>query len=172
MVGPRRPPGSSWPSSNASVRFAAIWLKSPGIFVSPESGTIVTPATMRTTAYSQTFAVTSETDFNRFLGKGTAAERAFEALELGLRRQALAIAARLVAQRTNRDGSDHCCPSRLCPPYALPVRHGDRRPNTLLTALGELDMQRAYNRCGACGKGHFPRDEAFGIRRPNVSLSL
>jgi len=112
--------------------------------------------------------VALEEELERFLGKGTAADLDFEALEVCLRRQALAIAARLLAQRLNEDVSDCYGPSRPCPDCSRPTRYACRRPKTILTALGEMEQQRAYHHCGACGKGHFPRDEDLGMRRTKL----
>ncbi|MDE0101413.1 MAG: hypothetical protein OXN89_03455 [Bryobacterales bacterium] len=113
-----------------------------------------------------------EEELERFLGKCTAADLDFEALEVCLRRQALAIAARLLAQRLTQDVSDCYGPGRPCPDCSRSARYAGRRPKTFLTALGEMELQRAYYRCGACGKGHFPRDENLGMRRTKLSAAV
>jgi len=45
-------------------------------------------------------------------------------------------------------------------------------PKTLLTANGDVAVQRAYYHCAACGKGHFPFDQACGLQADRLSTGL
>ena len=103
------------------------------------------------------------------LGPGVAATLDFEALEVALRRQALHLAARLLAQHLNADTSDYTGPWLPCPRCGGPARYAGRPAKTFITALGPLALTRAYYHCAPCDRGFCPRDRALGL--DGVSLS-
>ena len=43
------------------------------------------------------------------------------------------------------------------------ARYYDKRPRQLLTALGPVQFERAYYRCGHCGRGHSRRDRELDV---------
>ena len=71
-------------------------------------------------------------------------------------------AARALEQQLNADHRDHAGASVPCACGQL-ARFAGRRTRTVLSALGELHLQRAYYHCAACGQGFFPRDRAWGV---------
>ncbi len=97
------------------------------------------------------------------LGPGVAAPLDFEALEVALRRQALQLAARLLAQHLNADTSDYAGPWLPCARCGGPARYAGRHAKTFTTALGPLLLTRAYYHCAACARGFCPRDRALGV---------
>src|SRR3972149_3092221 len=86
----------------------------------------------------------------------------FEALEVALRRRALQLAARLLAQHLNADTSDDAGPWLPCARCGEPARYAGRHAKTFTTALGPLPLTRADYHCAACAQGFCPRDRALG----------
>ena len=82
---------------------------------------------------------------------------------MALRRRALELAARLLAQSLNTDSSDAAGPWRPCARCGGPARYAGRHAKTFTTALGPLPLTRAYYHCAACGQGFCPRDRALGL---------
>ena len=74
---------------------------------------------------------------------GAVADWDFEAIETAARRQALAVAARAVAQRLNADTSDHVGPAVPCPQCGEPARYAGRHRKTFESVLGPLALDRA-----------------------------
>ena len=95
----------------------------------------------------------------------------FEALEVALRRQALRLAARLVAQQLNADTSDYAGATQPCA-CGQPARYAGRRPKGFATVLGPLSLERAYYHCAACDAGFCPRDRALGLEGTSLSPAL
>lgn len=62
----------------------------------------------------------------------------------------------------NADTRDHAGAHLPCECGQL-ARFAGRRPRTVVCALGELRLQRAYYHCAHCGHGCFPRDRALGM---------
>jgi len=89
-------------------------------------------------------------------------------LELAVRRQALAVAARVLERSLNADTSDHVGPVLACPCGAS-ARYAGRRTKRIVTAVGPLVLARAYYHCPTCGQGSFPRDRALGIEGGSLS---
>ena len=89
-------------------------------------------------------------------------------METAARRAALAIAARAVARRLNADHTDYAGPSLPCR-CGHAAHYAGRKAKTVLTALGELRLARAYYHCNACRSGFCPRDRVLGL--DGVSLS-
>ena len=97
------------------------------------------------------------------LGPDVAAPLDFEALEVALRRRALQLAARLLAQHLNADTSDYAGPWLPCVCCGGPARYAGRHAKTFTTVLGPLPLTRAYYHCAACAQGFCPRDRALGV---------
>jgi len=95
----------------------------------------------------------------------------FEALEIAVRRKALAVAARAVAQRLNADHSDHQGPYAPCE-CGTPARYAGRVEKIITTALGDMTLKRAYYHCERCERGFFPRDRALGIEGTSLSPAV
>jgi len=68
----------------------------------------------------------------------------------------------------NADQHDHAGAHQPCGCGQL-ARFAGRRPRTILCALGELRLQRAYYHCAHCGQGFFPRDRALGVEDSYLS---
>ena len=57
----------------------------------------------------------------------------------------------------------HNAPAAASCSCGRPARYYDRRSRRLLTALGEVEFERAYYVCSHCGRGHAPRDRELDI---------
>jgi len=95
----------------------------------------------------------------------------FEAVEVAVRRHALGLAARIVAQRLNADTSDHAGATQPCPCGQL-ARYAGRRPKRFTTVLGPLTLERAYYHCAACDAGFAPRDHTLGLADTSLSPAV
>lgn len=91
-----------------------------------------------------------------------------EAVETAARRCALQVAALAVRDRLNADRSDWQGPSLPCA-CGQPARYAGRRAKTFLTALGPVELRRAYYHCAACRAGFFPRDRSLGLAGTSLS---
>lgn len=96
----------------------------------------------------------------------------FEAIEIAARRQALALAARALAQRLNADHSDYAGPNASCVACQKPARYAGRHKKTFKTALGEMTLERAYYHCESCQSGFYPRDHALGFADTSLSPAV
>jgi hypothetical protein len=105
------------------------------------------------------------------LGPGVAAPLDFEAGEVACRRQALQVAARLLAEHLNADMSDHAGASLPCS-CGQRARYAGRHAKTVPTALGSLPLTRAYYDCAACAQGFCPRDRALGLEATALSPAV
>ena len=92
-------------------------------------------------------------------------------MEGAVRRQALRLAARLVAQRLNADTSDQAGTTRPCT-CGQPARYAGRRSKRFATVLGPLTLKRAYYHCAACDAGFCPRDQALGLAGTSLSPAV
>jgi hypothetical protein len=81
---------------------------------------------------------------------------------MAARRQALRLAARALQQRLNADTSDHVGAELPCPCGGWAQYHG-RHGKTFESALGPLQLERAYYPCEQCQSGFCPRDRALGL---------
>ena len=87
---------------------------------------------------------------------------------MAVRRETLALAAQIMAQRLNADHSD--CQGRTLPcECGRLARYAGRRDKTFVTALGEMTLKRAYYHCKHCKHGFYPRDRTLGLS--DLSLS-
>jgi hypothetical protein len=79
-----------------------------------------------------------------------------------VRRSVLAWAARLIERWLNADHSDQLGPAVACS-CGQAARYVDRRQKSVQTALGKLELRRAYYYCSPCQAGFCPRDRRLGI---------
>lgn len=110
-------------------------------------------------------------EIEAFVGKGAADRLDFEAIEIAVRRQALALAAHAVESRINADTSDHAAAALSCRCGKLACYRG-RRTKRFRTALGPITLERAYYWCGACARGFCPRDRNLGLDETSLSPSV
>ena len=89
-------------------------------------------------------------------------------IETAARRYALQVAALAAEDRLNADGSDWQGPRLPCA-CGQPARYAGRRAKTFLTALGPVELSRAYYHCPACNAGFFPRDRSLGLEATSLS---
>lgn len=80
----------------------------------------------------------------------------------------LRLAARTLEGVLNADHSDGREPHRTCACGTL-ARLAGRRPRSIVTVLGTIEIERAYYHCAACGQGSCPRDEALDIEGSHLS---
>ena len=85
-----------------------------------------------------------------------------------MRREALAVAARMVERRLNADRSDRAGPTAPCA-CGCAARYAGRRGKTFLSALGPLRLERAWYHCAACRAGWSPRDRALGLQNKSLT---
>ena len=74
-----------------------------------------------------------------------------------------AVAARLNADRSDGKGARRPC---ACGARA---RYAGRRPKTFTTALGGMELARAWYHCDGCGAGFAPRDRELGMEGTSLS---
>ena len=96
------------------------------------------------------------------MGAGPAHGIDFEAVETAARRLALEVMGKAVAARLDADLSD-AAGARLPCACGAQARYAGRRPRTFVTALGEMELLRAWYHCDACGRGFAPRDRELGF---------
>ena len=103
------------------------------------------------------------------VGDGLPGAVGFERLERTCRDVALGTMAKALAATLNADRSDERGPWLACPRRDEPghgggaARHAGRRAKTFVTALGEMELVRAWYHCDACGRGFAPRDRELGF---------
>ena len=102
------------------------------------------------------------------IGADGAARPDFEAVETAAKRLALRIMGRAVAGRLNADRSDEKGSHPPCD-CGAPARYAGRRSKTFTTALGEIELERAWYHCERCDTGFSPRDRAFGLEGTSLS---
>ena len=92
----------------------------------------------------------------------------FEAMETAVKRAVLQLGAHLVSSHLNADRSDH--QGRELPyRCGAEARYAGRRSKRFSTLLGDMELERAYYHCQACGNGFYPQDEALGMAESSVS---
>ncbi len=103
----------------------------------------------------------------------------FERLERACRRVALEAMGRALAARLNADRSDERGPRLACPRRDRSDHRGDglaryagRRAKTFVTALGEMELSRAWYHCDGCGRGFAPRDRELGFGKGGLSPAV
>jgi hypothetical protein len=83
----------------------------------------------------------------------------------------LHLASRILEAALNSDDSDHGGAFVLCR-CGERARYGGRRAKTVLSAVGEMTIDRAYYYCEHCGSGFCPRDEQLNIGRGALSTAV
>jgi hypothetical protein len=94
-----------------------------------------------------------------------------EAVEMATRRQALRLAAHVLEQRLNADTSDHAGPELPCP-CGGSAQYRGRHAKTFESALGPLEIERAYYHCARCRSGFCPRDRALGLQSSSLTPAV
>ncbi len=120
-----------------------------------------------------------DAEAGRLLGEGVLDGIGFERLERACRRVALEAMGRALAARLNADRSDERGPRLACPRRDRSdhrgdgmARHAGRRAKTFVTALGEMELVRAWYHCDACGRGFAPRDRELGFGDGGLSPAV
>ncbi|MBV9400748.1 MAG: UPF0236 family protein [Bryobacterales bacterium] len=81
------------------------------------------------------------------------------------------MAARLIQKHLNADHSDGS-QSRLPCSCGQTARYAGRRRKCVQSALGAMELERAYYHCRDCGAGFFPRDRNLKIEHGSVSPAV
>ena len=110
-------------------------------------------------------------EIETLIGRQAVADLDLEALEMAARRSALRLAACAVERQLNQDLSDYAGPTMDCACGAQ-ARYAGRRAKGFQSALGPLQLERAYYHCSACGRGGFPRDRAWGVEGTSLSPAV
>ena len=118
--------------------------------------------------FKTAFTAEIVTEIEALLGTGVADAWDFEAIETGVRRLAMRVAARAVEQQLNTDTSDHAGPTLPCA-CGQSARYAGRRKKSFETVLGGMTLERAYFHCDHCEAGFCPRDRALGFEGESVS---
>ena len=92
----------------------------------------------------------------------------FEAVETAAKRLALRIMGQVLAGRLNADRSDQQGSQQPCDCGGV-ARYAGRRPKTFTTALGEMELERAWYHCQRCHTGFSPRDRALALEGTSLS---
>jgi len=100
----------------------------------------------------------------------------FEAMEIATRTRALEVASSVLCQWLNSDASDYAGPTMPCPHCGGTASYHGRRVKRVVTALGTMDLSRAYYHDASCGHGFYPRDSELrldhGSYSPHVVHSI
>lgn len=107
-------------------------------------------------------------EITHLIGRQALRDLDLEALETVARQNVLRLAARAIARWLNADISDYAGPHLPCS-CGAPARYAGRRSKSFQTALGPLELERAYYHCPCCQQGFCPRDRSLGIE--NTALS-
>ena len=126
---------------------------------------------IKKTALGELLAAEILCDIEALLGRQSLQDLDLEALETAVRRQALHLAGRAVAQRLNADRSDGGSSHLRCHCGQL-ARYAGRREKTFESVLGPLQLERAYFHCPACGHGFCPRDRQLGLEDTSLSPAV
>ena len=92
----------------------------------------------------------------------------FEAVATAAKRLALRIMGQVLAGRLNADRSDQQGSQQPCDCGGV-ARYAGRRPKTFTTALGEMELERAWYHCQRCHTGFSPRDRALALEGTSLS---
>ena len=107
----------------------------------------------------------------RLLPLGLDADLDFEMVEKTLRATAVELVAVLVQNRLNADCSDGVEKTLSCR-CGSKAHYVGRRWKVFITALGELNLSRAYYHCEDCRSGFCPRDRQLGVADSSVSAAV
>lgn len=94
-----------------------------------------------------------------------------EAVEVAVRRLALALAGQILEQHLNADSSDDVGPELSCA-CGRPAVYQGRRDKQFESVLGPLTLKRAYYYCACCQQGFCPRDRSLGLVGSSLSPAL
>jgi hypothetical protein len=105
------------------------------------------------------------------LGRQAVQDLDLEALEMAVRQRVLSLAGSFLQRWLNRDTSDYAGPHLPCACHAE-ARYAGRRQKRFRSALGDLELERAYYHCSRCGRGFCPRDRQLGLENTSVSPAV
>lgn len=105
------------------------------------------------------------------LGRQTAQDLDLEALEMAVRQRVLSLAASFLQHWLNHDTSDYSGPHLVCS-CGAEARYAGRRQKRFRSALGDLELERAYYHCPQCRRGFCPRDRQLGLENTSVSPAI
>ena len=94
-----------------------------------------------------------------------------ESVEVALKSSVLRFGAAVLSAWINADQSDGHASQIACD-CGGKARRAGRRAKQLVSALGELELQRTYYHCESCGHGRFPKDRELGIEGQSVSVAV
>jgi uncharacterized protein UPF0236 len=117
------------------------------------------------------FATELQIELESWIGRQNLADLDFEALENTARRAALQLAARLIQNHLNADHTDGSDTHLACS-CGQQARYVARRRKCVQSALGPLELERAYYHCPQCGAGFCPRDRSLGIEHSSASPAV
>ncbi len=107
----------------------------------------------------------------KLIGTGATHGIDFEAVETAARRLALDLMGKALAARLNADRGDATGARRRCE-CGGQARYVGRRRKRFVTALGEMELERAWYHCDACHRGFSPRDRALGFDEESLSPAV
>lgn len=105
------------------------------------------------------------------MGRQAVQDLDLEALEMALRQRVLSLAGGFLERGLNRDTCDYAGPHLPCACHAE-ARYAGRRRKRFRSALGDLELERAYYHCDHCGRGFCPRDRQLGLENTSVSPAV
>ena len=113
-------------------------------------------------------ALEAAAELRRFLRSQPDGAVDLESVETAVKASVMRFGAAVLQSWINADRSD-ARDSRIRCECGHTARRAGRRSRSLLSAVGELVLWRAYYHCGSCGRGIFPKDRALGIDGHRVS---
>ena len=105
------------------------------------------------------------------LGRQSVQDLDLEALEMAVRQRVLSLAGSFLERWLNRDSSDYSGPHLACACRGE-ARYAGRRKKRFRSALGDLELERAYYHCPRCGRGFCPRDRQLGLEKTSMSQAV
>lgn len=126
---------------------------------------------LKKTALAESLAAELQRELQIWINRQSLEKLDFEALEMTARRAALKLAVRVIEQFLNNDESDHDPDQQPCQ-CGQPARYAGRRSKKFQTALGEMNLNRAYYHCAQCQAGFAPRDRTLGMDASSASPAV
>jgi hypothetical protein len=126
---------------------------------------------LKKTALADNMAAEIRQELESWIDRQKLEELDLEALETTARRSALRLAGGILQKWLNADHSDQSEPHLACHCGQM-ARWAGRRTKRVQSALGQLDLERAYYHCAHCGSGFAPRDRSLGIEHSSVSPAV
>lgn len=93
-------------------------------------------------------------------------------MEQAIREQLVEIGRQAMSQWLRDVAAEDAARRRRCLHCGEEAQYERQREGQLRTILGVVRFRRAYYRCRSCGNGHYPLDEALGLRLNAMSAEL